>query len=128
MIILLPGKFRKETLLNSLSWTEDEGASKIVGGDVNRVNATHPVFNLTLTHSEGFMAYFYKQTLPELDYSTVDVVAEETKRIIGAYELFAECDKLHCDHNESKKTISRDMRGKFNHLYYWSPLIDQNLA
>lgn len=63
-----------------------------------------------------------------LDYSTVDVVAEETKRIIGAYELLAECDKLHCDHNESKKTISRDMRGKFNHLYYWSPLIDQNLA
>ena len=27
-------------------------------------NATHPVFNLTMTHAEGMMAHFYKQQVP----------------------------------------------------------------
>ena len=27
-------------------------------------NATHPLFNLTVTHTEGIMAHFYKQTVP----------------------------------------------------------------
>ncbi|KDQ25112.1 hypothetical protein PLEOSDRAFT_1094526 [Pleurotus ostreatus PC15] len=58
------GKIRKETFLNSLSWTEDESASKILGGEANRVNATHPVFNLTITHSEAIMSHFYGQTVP----------------------------------------------------------------
>ncbi|KAF4596905.1 Protein farnesyltransferase subunit beta [Pleurotus pulmonarius] len=59
-----PGKIRKEILLRSLSWTEDESAAKIIGGDANRVNATHPVFNLTMTHSEAIVSYFYGQTVP----------------------------------------------------------------
>ncbi|KAF9488111.1 terpenoid cyclases/Protein prenyltransferase [Pleurotus eryngii] len=60
----LPSKIRKETFLNSLSWTEDESASKILGGEANRVNATHPVFNLTITHSESIMSHFYGQKVP----------------------------------------------------------------
>ncbi|KAL4259370.1 protein prenyltransferase subunit beta family protein [Pleurotus pulmonarius] len=47
---LLPGRFRKRTFLDSLSWTEDGTTAKIFGGDVNRVNATHPVFNLTIRY------------------------------------------------------------------------------
>ncbi|KAJ8502466.1 hypothetical protein ONZ45_g11727 [Pleurotus djamor] len=59
------GQLRKEIFLSSLSWSEDETGSKLVGGDVNRVNATHPLFNLTATHTEGIMAYFYKQSVPQ---------------------------------------------------------------
>ncbi|KAH8091781.1 terpenoid cyclases/Protein prenyltransferase [Cristinia sonorae] len=55
---------RKEAFLSALSWVEDEGTAKFVGGPSNRVNATHPLFNLTVTHSEGIMGYFYKQTIP----------------------------------------------------------------
>jgi protein farnesyltransferase subunit beta len=28
-------------------------------------NATHPLFNLTVTHAEGIMAHFYKQSVPK---------------------------------------------------------------
>ena len=28
-------------------------------------NATHPLFNLTVTHTEGIMAHFYKQSVPK---------------------------------------------------------------
>ena len=28
-------------------------------------NATHPLFDLTITHVEGIMAHFYKQTIPK---------------------------------------------------------------
>ena len=28
-------------------------------------NATHPLFNLTITHTEGIMAHFYKQSVPK---------------------------------------------------------------
>ena len=28
-------------------------------------NATHPLFDLTITHAEGIMAHFYKQTIPK---------------------------------------------------------------
>ena len=28
-------------------------------------NATHPLFNLTITHTEGIMSHFYKQTVPK---------------------------------------------------------------
>jgi protein farnesyltransferase subunit beta len=55
---------RKAAFAEALSWTEEEGTSKYVGGPVNRVNATHPVFNLTITHTEVLMAHFYGQTLP----------------------------------------------------------------
>ncbi|KAI0324706.1 terpenoid cyclases/Protein prenyltransferase [Cubamyces sp. BRFM 1775] len=55
---------RRETCAHVLSWTEEEGTALYVGGSANRVNATHPVFNLTVTHSDAMMAYFYGQTLP----------------------------------------------------------------
>ncbi|KAL1717611.1 terpenoid cyclases/protein prenyltransferase alpha-alpha toroid [Schizophyllum commune] len=55
---------RKSLFLDMLCYAEEEGASKVVGGPQNRVNATHPVFNLTMTHAEGMMAHFYKQQVP----------------------------------------------------------------
>ncbi|KAI0824323.1 terpenoid cyclases/Protein prenyltransferase [Trametes gibbosa] len=55
---------RKQTFAQVLSWTEEEGTAVYVGGAANRVNATHPLFNLTVTHTDGMMAYFYGQTLP----------------------------------------------------------------
>ncbi|KAH9850861.1 terpenoid cyclases/Protein prenyltransferase [Lenzites betulinus] len=55
---------RRETFAHALSWTEEEGTALYVGGAGNRVNATHPLFNLTVTHTELMMAYFYGQTLP----------------------------------------------------------------
>ncbi|KII84972.1 hypothetical protein PLICRDRAFT_45829 [Plicaturopsis crispa FD-325 SS-3] len=56
---------RKNSFTAALSWIEEEGASKFVGGPGNRVNATHPVFNLTMTHTETLMAHFYGQTVPK---------------------------------------------------------------
>ncbi|KAI0350797.1 terpenoid cyclases/Protein prenyltransferase [Trametes cingulata] len=55
---------RKQTCAHVLSWTEEEGTAVYVGGAANRVNATHPLFNLTVTHSDAIMAFFYGQTLP----------------------------------------------------------------
>lgn len=55
---------RKALFIDSLCYAEEEGASKVVGGPSNRVNATHPIFNLTMTHAEGIMAHFYKQQIP----------------------------------------------------------------
>jgi len=57
-------ELRKSTFAEVLAWTEEEGTSKYVGGPANRVNATHPVFNLTITHTESIMAHFYNQVLP----------------------------------------------------------------
>ncbi|KAH7886715.1 terpenoid cyclases/protein prenyltransferase alpha-alpha toroid [Phlebopus sp. FC_14] len=57
-------ELRKAAFVEALSWTEEDGTSHVLGGQVNRVNATHPVFNLTMTHTEGVMSHFYKQTLP----------------------------------------------------------------
>ena len=28
-------------------------------------NATHPLFNMTITHTEAVMGHFYKQTVPK---------------------------------------------------------------
>ncbi|CAL1702978.1 unnamed protein product [Somion occarium] len=55
---------RRDTFAYALSWLEEEGASKYVGGAQNRVNATHPLFNLTVTHAENMMAHFYKRDVP----------------------------------------------------------------
>ncbi|KAF9524771.1 terpenoid cyclases/protein prenyltransferase alpha-alpha toroid [Crepidotus variabilis] len=55
---------RKRCFSEILSWTEEEGGSHIIGGQNNRVNATHPVTNLTMTHTEQFVSYFYKQKVP----------------------------------------------------------------
>ncbi|KAI0035333.1 terpenoid cyclases/Protein prenyltransferase [Vararia minispora EC-137] len=56
---------RKTAFTEALCWSEEEGSSIIIGPASNRVNASHPLFNLTMTHSEGIMAHFYKQTLPK---------------------------------------------------------------
>ncbi|KAI0668066.1 terpenoid cyclases/Protein prenyltransferase [Trametes maxima] len=55
---------RRQTCAHVLSWAEEEGTELYVGGVANRVNATHPLFNLTITHSDGIMAHFYGQTFP----------------------------------------------------------------
>jgi protein farnesyltransferase subunit beta len=55
---------RKSVFTELLSWTEEEGVSKIVGGETNRLNATHPITNLTITHTEMIMSHFYKQNVP----------------------------------------------------------------
>ncbi|KAH9840869.1 terpenoid cyclases/Protein prenyltransferase [Rhodofomes roseus] len=55
---------RRESFLDALCWLEDEGADKYVGGSANRVNATQPLFNLTITHTELMMKHFYQQNLP----------------------------------------------------------------
>ncbi|EIN06481.1 terpenoid cyclases/Protein prenyltransferase [Punctularia strigosozonata HHB-11173 SS5] len=60
----LPDGIRKAVFLDALSWAEEEGGSKVVGGGVNRVNATHPIYNLTMTHTEGIMSHFYAQQIP----------------------------------------------------------------
>ncbi|KAJ6602477.1 terpenoid cyclases/Protein prenyltransferase [Mycena vulgaris] len=73
-------ELRKHIFTHALSYTEDEGTETIVGGAPNRVvccatdcrsivyrvaqNATHPLFNLTITHTESIMAHFYGQTVP----------------------------------------------------------------
>ncbi|PFH45619.1 hypothetical protein AMATHDRAFT_77974 [Amanita thiersii Skay4041] len=55
---------RKDVFSYMLCWTEDESGSDILGGSVNRLNATHPVTNLTMSHTEAIMSHFYGQTLP----------------------------------------------------------------
>lgn len=49
---------QKAVFTELLSWTEEEGVSKIVGGEANRLNATHPITNLTITHTETIMRHF----------------------------------------------------------------------
>ncbi|KAI0306126.1 terpenoid cyclases/Protein prenyltransferase [Multifurca ochricompacta] len=56
---------RAAAFAEALCWTEENGGSHIVGLAANRVNATHPLFNLTITHTEGIMAHFYKQSVPK---------------------------------------------------------------
>lgn len=60
----LAAQVRKLAFVDTLSWKEDEGTAKYLGGATNRVNATHLLTNLTATHAEGMMAHFYNQTLP----------------------------------------------------------------
>ncbi|VDB99893.1 unnamed protein product [Peniophora sp. CBMAI 1063] len=55
----------KTAFAEALCWSEEEGSSLIVGPASNRVNATHPIFNLTMTHTEGIMAHFYQQEVPK---------------------------------------------------------------
>ncbi|OJT05424.1 Protein farnesyltransferase subunit beta [Trametes pubescens] len=60
---------RRQTCAHVLSWAEEEGTELYVGGATNRVNATHPLFNLTTTHSDTMMAYFYGQTFPSRHFT-----------------------------------------------------------
>jgi len=75
---------RKKVFGEILSWMEEEGSSHIVGGKDNRLvscvsqfpinngglmnyhnqNATHPLTNLTITHTEGIASHFYGQMVP----------------------------------------------------------------
>lgn len=57
-------ELRKAVFINALSWVEEAGTDKYVGGKANRVNATHPLFNLTVTHTANMMGHFYKQNVP----------------------------------------------------------------
>jgi len=52
---------RRETYFASCEWTEDEGADVYLGGEDNRVNAVHPLFNLTITSVRQMMGHFYGQ-------------------------------------------------------------------
>ncbi|CAE6365837.1 unnamed protein product [Rhizoctonia solani] len=54
-------KIRKITWARICAWQEDEGAHFYLGGEGNRVNATHPLFNLTISHTRAMMNYFYQQ-------------------------------------------------------------------
>ncbi|KAI0804777.1 terpenoid cyclases/protein prenyltransferase alpha-alpha toroid [Irpex lacteus] len=54
-------ELRREAFVSALSWVEEEGTARYVGGAGNRVNATHPLTNLTVTHVENMMVYFYGQ-------------------------------------------------------------------
>ncbi|KAL9708966.1 CAAX farnesyltransferase (FTase) subunit beta [Leucoagaricus gongylophorus] len=57
--------FRKAVFIDLVSWTEEEGTAKVIGPSAtNRLNATHPLTNLTLTHTEGIMKHFYGQEIP----------------------------------------------------------------
>ncbi|KAJ3566557.1 hypothetical protein NP233_g6928 [Leucocoprinus birnbaumii] len=56
---------RKAVFTDVTSWAEEEGTAKVIGPtDTNRLNATHPLTNLTITHTEGIMKHFYDQELP----------------------------------------------------------------
>jgi len=54
-------ELRRRAFVTSIAWVEEEGVSRYVGGKTNRVNATHPVFDLTMTTTKNFMNYFYRQ-------------------------------------------------------------------
>ncbi|KAF7313263.1 Protein farnesyltransferase subunit beta [Mycena kentingensis (nom. inval.)] len=56
---------RRRVFAQSLCFMQEEGTEKLVGGSENRVNATHPIFNLTVTHTDGIMAHFYRQPIPQ---------------------------------------------------------------
>jgi len=58
-------ELRKRSFVHLFSWTEEEGGSYFRGGQANRLNATHPLTNLTITHTEAFATHFYKQTVPQ---------------------------------------------------------------
>ncbi|TBU21726.1 terpenoid cyclases/Protein prenyltransferase [Dichomitus squalens] len=57
-------ELRKQMFAHALSWSEEEGTTTYVGGAANRVNAAHPIFNLTITHADGILAHFYGQMPP----------------------------------------------------------------
>ncbi|KAH9976081.1 terpenoid cyclases/protein prenyltransferase alpha-alpha toroid [Russula compacta] len=61
------GGARAAAFAEALCWVEEEGGSRIVGPAANRVVGPHlrPLFNLTITHTEGIMAHFYKQSVPQ---------------------------------------------------------------
>ncbi|KAJ2932382.1 hypothetical protein H1R20_g4711, partial [Candolleomyces eurysporus] len=59
----LNAALRREAYAAMLSWDEDTARASsyahIVGGKDNRLNATHPITNLTMTHTEGIAKWAY---------------------------------------------------------------------
>ncbi|XP_006456065.1 hypothetical protein AGABI2DRAFT_210804 [Agaricus bisporus var. bisporus H97] len=56
---------RKAVFADLVSWVEEEGTSRVIGpSNSNRLNATHPLTNLTITHTEAILKYFYGQDIP----------------------------------------------------------------
>lgn len=53
---------RREVYARALGWKEDEAALHVVGGNVNRVNTTSPVFNILLLRIKPFVQHFYGQS------------------------------------------------------------------
>ncbi|KAF8499482.1 terpenoid cyclases/protein prenyltransferase alpha-alpha toroid [Hysterangium stoloniferum] len=53
---------RRKVYETAYYWKEVESQSRVLGGMKNRVNATHPLFNLTVTHARGMLRYFYGQS------------------------------------------------------------------
>ncbi|KAF8649327.1 hypothetical protein AX16_005882 [Volvariella volvacea WC 439] len=60
---------RQLAFASALCWREEERGTKVAGGDANLLNATHPVFNITITHTQGIMAHFYQQGLLPKNFS-----------------------------------------------------------
>ncbi|KAI9458704.1 terpenoid cyclases/protein prenyltransferase alpha-alpha toroid [Russula earlei] len=56
---------RATAFAEALCWVEEDGVSHVLGPAANRINATHSLFNLTITHTEGIMAHFYAQSVPK---------------------------------------------------------------
>ncbi|THV08641.1 terpenoid cyclases/Protein prenyltransferase [Dendrothele bispora CBS 962.96] len=55
----------KDVYTRFMSWSEAARKKRtLIGGEGNRINATHPIFNLTATHTESIMAHFYRQPTP----------------------------------------------------------------
>ncbi|KAB5589284.1 Protein farnesyltransferase subunit beta [Ceratobasidium theobromae] len=54
-------EIRRVTWARACAWQEDEGAHFYLGGEQNRVNATHPLFNLTISTTRAMMNHFYQQ-------------------------------------------------------------------
>ncbi|ESK93160.1 farnesyltransferase subunit beta [Moniliophthora roreri MCA 2997] len=59
----LDDNLRRHIYTRALSWSEVEAhsSSKHKGTAKRVINATHPLFNLTVTHTDAIMAYFYRQ-------------------------------------------------------------------
>ncbi|KAJ3549322.1 hypothetical protein NMY22_g928 [Coprinellus aureogranulatus] len=59
----LATSLRRNALASLLSWGEDvargQSFSHIIGGKDNRLNATHPITDLTMTHIEGIAKWAY---------------------------------------------------------------------
>lgn len=60
---LLMLDLRRNSIAALLSWSGDpvleHSLSHIIGGKENRLNATHPITNLTVTHTEGIAKWAY---------------------------------------------------------------------
>jgi len=61
---------RRQAYLASYEWTEDEPASVYVGGEDTRINAAHPLYNLTATSLRRMMGHFYGQELVNISPHT----------------------------------------------------------